>query len=70
MISIKLNYPDLFCVVYDNNVRFEHEGRLLGLLNDNGKINWFGESKELKQPIKKECKAFITDILKGKRKLA
>ena len=67
MKTIRLNYPDLFCIIYDDNVRFEHEGQLIGYLKDNGNINWYGEGAMLKSSIKKECRSFIKDILSGNR---
>lgn len=67
MKTIRLNYPDLFCVIYDNNVRFELEGYLIGNLNDNGRINWYGDSKGIKSSVKNECRGFIKDILSGDR---
>ena len=61
MKTIKLNKPDLFCIIYDNNVRFEHEGFLIGELLDNGRFNWYGQ--KVKQSLKNECKNFINGIL-------
>lgn len=66
MISIKLDYPDLFCIVYDNNVRFEIEGLLIGDLQSSGRVNWYGESNSVKPKIRKVCKDFINDLLNGK----
>lgn len=63
MHSIALNKADLYCVIYDNNVRFEHQGELIGILTDNGSIKWL---MEISESIKKECRNFIKSILTDK----
>lgn len=66
MLYISLEYPKLSCVVYDNNVRFEIEGYLIGELTKSGRINWYGESNLVKPKVKSVCKNFIKDLLSGK----
>lgn len=66
MKYIKLDKADLYCVIYDNKVTFELSGILIGYLTDFGNIDWYGESKDVKNSIKKECRNFINNIIDRK----
>lgn len=62
MNHIKLDKPDLFCVWHNETIRFEYQGDLIGIVKDNGTVQWF---ENVKESIKTECRNFIKGVLNG-----
>jgi len=59
---VTLNGRHLYCENNSTTVCFYHDGGLIGLLMDNGRIRWVDKAKET---VKKECRNFVNGILLG-----